>query len=97
MRPACPPLLFSCKYLNFSQSRSELELASRRAIRKLNGEDVEDIYKYADPNSKDYEKMVNLIRKELGLDTLKYQKLDDLIKAIGLPKSKLCTYCWDGK
>lgn len=97
MRPACPPLLFSCKYLNFSQSRSELELASRRAIRKLNGEDVEDIYKYTDPNSKDYNEMVNLIRKELGLDTLKYQKLEDLIKAIGLPKSKLCTYCWDGK
>jgi amidophosphoribosyltransferase len=97
MRPACPPLLFNCKYLNFSQSRSEMELASRRAIREINGEDVEDIYKYADPNTKDYKEMVDTIRKDLSLDTLKYQKLEDLIKAIGLPKEKLCTYCWDGK
>lgn len=97
MRPACPPLLFSCKYLNFSRSRSELELASRRAINQLNGEAEDDLDKYADPESEDYTKMVDLIRKDLGLDTLKYQRLEDLIKAIGLPKEKLCTYCWNGK
>lgn len=97
MRPACPPLLFNCKYLNFSQSRSEMELASRRAIKELNGEEVEDINKYANPDTEEYSAMVDLIRKDLGLDSLKYQTLDDLIKAIGLPKEKLCTYCWNGK
>ncbi len=97
MRPACPPLLYNCKFLNFSQSRTEMELASRRAIKQINEEEIEDLSKYADPTTEEYAAMVDYIRKELGLDTLKYQKLEDLIKAIGLPKEKLCTYCWTGE
>ncbi|TFG05506.1 MAG: amidophosphoribosyltransferase [Promethearchaeota archaeon] len=96
MRPACPPLIYSCKFLNFSQSRSELDLAGRRAIKELNGKVVGDLSDYADPNSDKYQAMVDIIRKKLGLTSLKYQKLEDLVKAIGLPKEKLCTYCWDG-
>ena len=97
MRPACPPLLFGCKFLNFSRSRSELDLAGRQAVKELEGDDKKNLKEYADPCSKCHAAMVEKIRKRLGLTTLKYQKLDDLTKAIGLPKDKLCTYCWDGK
>ncbi|MEI6424726.1 MAG: amidophosphoribosyltransferase [Lentisphaerota bacterium] len=97
MRPACPPLLFGCKFLNFSRSRSELDLAGRQAVKELEGDDSKNLQEYADPCSKCHAAMVENIRKKLGLTTLKYQKLDDLTKAIGLPKDKLCTYCWDGK
>jgi amidophosphoribosyltransferase len=97
MRPACPPLLFGCKFLNFSRSRSELDLAGRQAVKELEGDDKKNLKEYADPCSKCHTAMVEKIRKRLGLTTLKYQKLDDLTKAIGLPKDKLCTYCWDGK
>lgn len=97
MRPACPPLLFGCKFLNFSRSRSELDLAGRQAVKELEGDDKKNLKEYADPCSKCHAAMVENIRKKLGLTTLKYQKLDDLTKAIGLPKDKLCTYCWDGK
>jgi len=96
MRPACPPLVFGCKFLNFSRSRSELDLAGRRAIKEIEGDDKKNIHQYADCNSEKYCMMVEKIRTELNLTTLKYQKLDDLVKAIGLPKEKLCTYCWDG-
>lgn len=97
MRIACPPLIYPCEYLNFSRSRSNLELATRKAVLKLKGT-VEDIdwSKYADPESDDYKAMVEEIRKELGLTTLKFQKLNDLVDAIGLPKAKLCTHCFDG-
>ncbi|MBN1851270.1 MAG: amidophosphoribosyltransferase [Pirellulales bacterium] len=95
MRPACPPLVYGCKFLNFSRSRSLLDLASRRAMKEL-GEEAEYVDEYADANSNRYAAMVDQIRKRLGLTTLKYQKLDDLVTAIGLPKTKLCTYCWDG-
>lgn len=97
MRPACPPLLFGCKFLNFSRSRSELDLAGRQAVKELEGDDKKNLKEYADPCSKCHAAMVENIRKKLGLTSLKYQKLDDLTKAIGLPKDKLCTYCWDGK
>jgi amidophosphoribosyltransferase len=97
MRPACPPLLFGCKFLNFSRSRSELDLAGRQAVKELEGGDGRNLQEYADPCSKRHAAMVENIRKKLGLTTLKYQKLDDLTKAIGLPKEKLCTFCWDGK
>jgi len=96
MRPACPPLVFGCKFLNFSRSRSELDLAGRWAIKELVGKDIENPIEYSDPESNNYKAMVNVICKKLNLTTLKYQKLEDLIKAIGLPKEKLCTYCWDG-
>ena len=95
MRIACPPLLFPCEFLNFSQSRSPMELAGRKAIFQLEGE-VEDVKEYSDPDSEKHKKMVAKIAETLDLDTLIYQRLDDLVEAIGLPKEKLCTHCWDG-
>ncbi|TKJ19671.1 MAG: amidophosphoribosyltransferase [Promethearchaeota archaeon Loki_b32] len=96
MRPACPPLVYSCKFLNFSRFRSELDLAGRWAIKELIGRDIDDPAEYTDPESDNFKAMVDVIRKRLRLTTLQYQKLEDLVKAIGLPKEKLCTYCWDG-
>jgi amidophosphoribosyltransferase len=95
MRIACPPLLFSCQFLNFSESRSILELAGRKAIEQLGGSE-KDLKEYADPDSEKYAAMVKQIAKNLDLDSLIYQRLDDLVEAIGLPKEKLCTHCWDG-
>jgi len=95
MRIACPPLLFPCHYLNFSQSRSTMELASRKAIVKLEGSE-KNIEDYLNPDSEKYGKMVNEIATTLGIDSLMFQRLDDLVEAIGLPKEKLCTHCWDG-
>jgi amidophosphoribosyltransferase len=97
MRPACPPLVYGCKFLNFSRSRSELDLAGRWAIKELVGENVEDPKDFIDPDSEKYTQMVEVIKQKLHLTTLKYQRLENLIKAIGLPKEKICTYCWDGK
>jgi amidophosphoribosyltransferase len=96
MRPACPPLIYGCKFLNFSQSRSELDLAGRRSIHELEGGEPGDLSKYSDPDSDGYCAMVEGIRARLGLTTLRYQRLEDLVEAIGLPKEKVCTYCWDG-
>ena len=95
MRPACPPLIHGCKFLNFSRNKSVLDLAGRRAIKEL-GEAEEHLDEYADETSARYAAMVERVRQRLGLTTLKYQKLGDLVAAIGLPKEKLCTYCWDG-
>lgn len=99
MRSACPPLAFGCKYLNFSRSRSVLDLVARRAIEEIEGRSVSDkvIKEYTVTDSEKYNKMLELIRKKLQLGTLKYQKLEKLVEAIGLPKEKLCTYCWDGQ
>ncbi len=96
MRPACPPLIYGCKFLNFSRSRSELDLAGRRSVHDLEGGEPEDLAKYADPDGEPHCAMVEGIRSRLGLTTLRYQRLDDLIAAIGLPPEKVCTYCWDG-
>ncbi|MDF1573855.1 MAG: amidophosphoribosyltransferase [Bacteroidales bacterium] len=96
MRIACPPLTFSCNFLNFSQSRSILELATRKAIKQLEGDEEVHLEEYADPGSEKYKNMVEQIAKNLGIDSLIYQELGDLIEAIGLPKEKLCTHCWDG-
>jgi amidophosphoribosyltransferase len=96
MRPACPPLVFGCKFLNFSRSRSELDLAARRAIEEFEGPNATNLAEYSDPDSEKYAAMVEWIRKELNLTTLRYQRLSDLVEAVGLPKEKLCTYCWDG-
>jgi amidophosphoribosyltransferase len=95
MRIACPPLLFACDFLNFSESRSILDLAGRKAISQLGG-DEKDLKEYADPDSVKYSEMVRQIAANLNLDSLVYQRLDDLVVAIGLPKEKLCTHCWDG-
>ena len=95
MRIACPPLLFACDFLNFSESRSILELAGRKAISQLGG-DEKDLPEYANPDSEKYAGMVQKIAENLDLDSLIYQRLDDLVTAIGLPKEKLCTHCWDG-
>ncbi|MCQ2353049.1 MAG: amidophosphoribosyltransferase [Victivallaceae bacterium] len=100
MRSACPPLLFGCRFLNFSRSRSEMDLAARRAIARLEKttEITDEILeKYLVYNSPEYLAMVEEIRKELNLSTLKFQSLDGLLSAIGIPKEKLCTYCWNGK
>ena len=95
MRIACPPLTFPCDFLNFSQSRSTMELATRKAISQLEGGEVH-IREYADQSSDRYARMVAKIAENLGIDSLIYQDLDDLVDAIGLPKEKLCTHCWDG-
>ena len=96
MRIACPPLIYPCEYLNFSRSRTSLELATRKAILKLEGKEDVNLEKYADPTTEEYARMVEQICIDLGLTSLKFQKLDDLVEAIGLPKEKLCTHCWDG-
>jgi len=95
MRPACPPLIHGCKFLNFSRSRSELDLAGRRAVHEIEGDEPDNLDKYADPDSDEHAAMVESIRERLGLTSLRYQRLDDLVDAIGLPKEKLCTFCWD--
>jgi amidophosphoribosyltransferase len=96
MRPACPPLVHGCKFLNFSRSKSEMDLAARRAIREMEPTGDVDLAAYTDPDGDKYAEMVERIRCRLNLTTLRYQRLDDLVEAIGLPKEKLCTYCWDG-
>lgn len=99
IRPACPPLLFGCKYLNFSRSSSELDLITRRIIREREGDDVsaDTLLDYANPDSQNYQEMVEEIRKRLNFTTLQFHRLDDLIESIGIEPCKLCTYCWSGK
>lgn len=99
IRPACPPLLFGCKYLNFSRSNSDLDLITRRIIREREGDLVSDelLADYADPDSQNYREMVEEIRKKLNFTTLQFHRLDDLVKSINLSPCKLCTYCWSGK
>lgn len=98
VRPACPPLLYGCKYLNFSRSKSDMELITRRVIAEKEGESAEKyLQEYADPNSERYDVMLEEIRKRLNFTTLRYHRLDDLVASIGLEPCKLCTYCFDGK
>lgn len=96
VRIACPPLTYPCEFLNFSSSRSTLELATRKAVMALEGTEDVDMKEYSDCDSDKYKAMVEQIRKNLGLTSLKFQRLDDLVEAIGMPKEKLCTHCWDG-
>jgi amidophosphoribosyltransferase len=95
LRIACPPLMFPCKF-NYS-TRSIQELAARRAIRDIEGKDIKDVDAYLDDGGAKYKNMVDWIAKDIRVTTLKYQKLDDMVKAIGLPKNKLCLYCWTGR
>ncbi len=98
IRPACPPLLFGCKYLNFSRSTSEMELIARRVISEMEGENkYPNLSVYADPDSTEYAGMLEKIREKLNFTSLRYHRLDDMIASVGIDKCKLCTYCWDGR
>lgn len=98
VRPACPPLVYGCKYLNFSRSKSELDLITRQMIQKMEGESVENVlHEYTDPNSDRYNAMVEEIRKQQNFTTLRYFRLDDLLDSIGIEPCKVCTYCFDGR
>lgn len=99
IRPACPPILFGCKYLNFSRSNTEMELIARQVINELEGCEAspETVYEYTDPNGEKYQKMVDKICEKLNFTSLRYHRLDDMIKAVGIDPDKLCTYCWNGK
>ena len=95
VRLACPPLMFPCKFC--LSTRSVDELAARKAIRALEGKDIEDVSEYLDPDSEKYQRMVQYIEKDLDVTTLRYQRIDDMVEAIGLPREKLCLYCWNGQ
>ncbi|MGI6255162.1 MAG: amidophosphoribosyltransferase [Acutalibacter sp.] len=98
VRPACPPLLYGCKYLNFSRSSSVMDLITRRVIKEMEGtEEPANLAKYADPESGEYNAMIEYIGKKLNFTSLRYHRLDDLIQSVGIDKCKLCTYCWDGQ
>ena len=99
IRPACPPLVYGCKYLNFSRSKSDMDLITRKVIQKLEGPDVSDeiLQEYTDPSSEKYEIMVEEIRKELNFTSLKFNRLDDLLDSVGIDPDHLCTYCRHGK
>ncbi len=99
IRPACPPLVYGCKYLNFSRSKSDMDLITRKVIQKLEGPDVSDeiLQEYTDPSSEKYEIMIEEIRKELNFTSLKFNRLDDLLDSVGIDPDHLCTYCWNGK
>lgn len=95
VRPACPPLMFPCRF-NLS-TRSRNELVARRAIKDLEGRDIDDVSEYVDESTPKYRKMVDWIAEDLGVTSLRYQHLDDLVEAVGLPREKLCLYCWNGQ
>lgn len=99
IRPACPPLFFGCKYINFSRSTSELELITRRVIKEFEGDNVSDdvLSEYIDPDSEKYQKMIDRICEKLHFTSLRYNRLDDMLEAVGIDPDKLCTYCWNGK
>lgn len=98
VRPACPPLLYGCKYLNFSRSTSVMDLITRRVIKEMEGtEEPANLVRYADPESGEYSAMLEYIGKKLNFTSLRYHRLDDMIESVGIDKCKLCTYCWDGR
>ena len=98
IRPACPPLLYGCKYLNFSRSSSEMDLITRRVLKDIEKEGKKiDLKAYVDPDAAEYNDMVEHIRKQLNFTTLRFNRLDDMIESVGIGRDKLCTYCWDGK
>ncbi len=97
IRSACPPLLFGCKYLNFSRSRSEMDLITRQVIKELEGDSAACLDEYSDPDSKKYGCMLECIRKRLNFTSLKFQRLDDMLEAIGISPENVCTYCWNGR
>jgi len=96
MRPACPTLIYPCEFLNFSTSRSTLDLAGRKVINRIEDGNETEIAPYAEAGTEQNQIMTEAIRKDLKLTSLKYQRIEDLVEAIGLPKESLCTHCWDG-
>ena len=98
VRPACPPIIYGCKYLNFSRSTSEMDLITRRIIEQISG-DYKNVHleKFSNPDSPEYQGMIDEICKQLNFTSLRYHRLDDMIESVGLDPKKLCTYCWDGK
>ena len=98
IRPACPPLLYGCKYLNFSRSTSDMDLITRRVIAEMEGDNkYPNLDVYANPETEQYQEMIRRICEQLDFTTLRYHRLDDMIDAVGIDRCKLCTYCWDGK
>ena len=95
VRPACPPLMFPCKFC--LSTRSADELAARKAIKAIEGKDIEDVSEYLDPTTEKYKEMVKWVEKDIEVTTLRYQTIDDMVEAIGMPREKLCLYCWSGK
>ena len=96
MRIACPPLIYGCPFINFSASKSELELITRRIIQDFEGDMNKNVEAYAKTDSPEYQKMVDEIARRLNLSSLKFSKLETLVDAIGLPKEQICTHCFDG-
>ena len=99
-RPACPPIMFNCKYLSFSRSKSELDLMARRVICELEGTldvPLEVIQEYANPDSEKYENLLDAMCEKLHFTSLKFLRLDDMLESVGIPQENLCTYCWNGK
>ena len=97
MRSSCPPVMYGCKYLNFSRSTSEMELITRRVIEEMEGNRYPNLSAYADSESTQYRDMLESIRQKLNFTSLRYHRLDDMIESVGIDKCKLCTYCWDGR
>ena len=98
MRSACPPIMYGCKYLNFSRSNSDMELLARRTVQELEGDEgQEHLEEYADASTERGQCLLSTICKEMGFDSLGYQSLDGLLEAIGIDRDKICTYCWTGK
>ncbi|NCC77220.1 MAG: amidophosphoribosyltransferase, partial [Clostridia bacterium] len=97
VRSACPPIVYGCKYLNFSASRSHMDLATRQTILELEGHEPESLQAYCDPTTPQYQAMVEHIGKKLNFSSLKYQTIHDMVEAIGIGKENICTYCWNGK
>ena len=98
IRPACPPLIFGCKYLNFSRSSSEMELITRQVIQEMEGNyRFARLEAYVDPETEEYQTMVHKIGEKLDFTSLRYHRLDDMIDSVGIDREKLCTYCWDGR
>ena len=98
VRPACPPIMYGCKYLNFSRSSSEMELIARQVIHEEEGEKVSRtiLDDYVNPDSDRYHLMLDRIKEKLGFSSLAFNRLDDMLDAVGIEREKLCTYCWDG-
>lgn len=98
IRPACPPLLYGCKYLNFSRSSSEMDLITRRVIREMEQDEKKiDLSRYVNPDTVEYSEMVERIGRQLNFTSLRFHRLDDMIDSVGIDREKLCTYCWDGR
>lgn len=99
IRPACPPIVYGCKYLNFSRSTSEMDLIARKMMKQIEGKNPDEavVQEYTNPETERYAQMNEEIRKKLNFTSLRYHRLDDLIQSVGIPACNLCTYCWNGK